>query len=121
GVAETPGTSGPLGNPATPAGSIVLGGGTLHSSAANQNDFSARFSTAASQAYNADTAGQNVTWATALTSSGGNLSKAGTGTLALTANNTFSGSATCSGGMLNFNGGSWTNAGASNLKMLMVN
>lgn len=82
------------------SGTISFGGGTLQHSASNTVDYSSRFSTAAGQAYKVDTNGQNVTWATALTSSGGTLSKTGTGTLTLTGTNTFSGATTVSGGTL---------------------
>ncbi|MBU6223156.1 MAG: autotransporter-associated beta strand repeat-containing protein, partial [Planctomycetes bacterium] len=99
GVAETSGTSGPLGTN-TAAGAIVLSGGTLQFSALNQFDYSPRFSTADSQAYNIDTNGQSVTLATALTSNGGSLAKSGLGTLTLTQDATFSGAATVSGGTL---------------------
>jgi fibronectin-binding autotransporter adhesin len=103
GVAEIAGVSGPLGaSAAVNPGSIVMGGGTLQHSAANQNDYSGRFSTAASQAYNVDTNGQNVTWATALTSAGGTLTKSGGGTLTLNATNTSSGLNTLNGGVLSF-------------------
>jgi fibronectin-binding autotransporter adhesin len=101
GSAETAGTSGPLGrSAATNAGSIVLAGGTLQYSASNNNDYSGRFSTAADQRYNVDTNGRDVTWATALTSSGGSLTKLGSGTLALQGNNTYSGQTTISAGVL---------------------
>ncbi len=101
GVAEVAGTSGPLGSSAAAnAGNIVLSGGTLQYSAANQFDYSGRFSTAASQQYNVDTNGQAVTWATALTSSGGSLTKIGTGTLTLTGTSTYSGATTINGGKL---------------------
>ena len=98
---ETPGVSGPLGNPAVPAGSIVLGGGTLQYTAANTFDYSARFSTAAGQAYNVDSNNQNVTWAAALTSTTGTLTKTGAGTLTLSnAGNTYAGLTTVAGGIL---------------------
>ncbi len=102
GVAESAGTSGPLGNSvAANPGSIVLGGGTLQYSAANQNDYSGRFSTAASQQYNVDTNGQNVTWNSALTSSGGSLTKSGTGDLVLSSgSNSYTGNTTVSAGRL---------------------
>ena len=105
GAAETAGTSGPLGKQlATAAGTIILGGGKLQYSAANQNDYSGRFSTGASQAYNVDVNGQPVTWATSLTSSGGSLTltdTAGGGTLTLSSGtNTYSGATTINGGTL---------------------
>ena len=97
GVAESVGVSGPLGNSAAAnPGSIVLSGGTLQYSASNTHDYSGRFSTAASQSYNVNTNGQNVTWATNLTSSGGTLTKSGAGALTLTGNNSFSGGVTVS-------------------------
>ena len=101
--AETAGTSGPLGNSvANNPGSIVLNGGTLQYSRANQNDYSGRFSTADNQLYNVDTDGQNATWSTALTSSGGILTKSGTGTLTLNSSSasTFVGGITLNGGTL---------------------
>ena len=104
GVAETAGTSGPLGEAAR-SGSIILNGGYLQYSAVNQYDYSGRFSTAANQAYNVDTNGQNVTWATALTSSGGSLTKVGAGTLMLTASNTYTGATTISAGTLQLGDG----------------
>ena len=104
GVAEIAGTSGPLGKSvAANPGSIVMGGGTLQYSAANTNDYSGRFSTAAGQAYNVDTNGQAVTWATGLTSVGGNLTKSGSGTLTLSGTNTYAGNTTISGGTLQIN------------------
>ncbi|MFN0076617.1 MAG: autotransporter-associated beta strand repeat-containing protein [Prosthecobacter sp.] len=90
------GSSGAIGS----SGTITLGGGTLQFSASNTTDYSARFSTAASQAYNMDTNGQNVTLGTALTSSGGTLTKSGSGTLTFTAVNTYTGATTVSGGTL---------------------
>jgi fibronectin-binding autotransporter adhesin len=100
GAVENANVSGPLGKQlANAAGTIILNGGTLQYSAANQFDYSGRFSTAASQAYNVDTNGQTVTWATALTSSGGTLAKSGTGTLILSNNgSSHSGNATIAAG-----------------------
>jgi uncharacterized repeat protein (TIGR01451 family) len=108
GVAETAGTSGPLGNSvAANPGSIVLNGGTLQYSAANQNDYSGRFSTASGQDYNIDVNGQSVSFDTALTSGGGSLQlmeTAGGGILILTGTNTYSGSTSLNGGTLRVNG-----------------
>ena len=80
GTADNTGVSGPLGA----SGTISFGGGTLQFSAANQFDYSSRFSQAAAQQYSVDTNGQNVSFATGLTSTGGSLiHKYGTGTLNL--------------------------------------
>jgi fibronectin-binding autotransporter adhesin len=100
GIAENAGTSGPLGV----GGSIVFSGGTLQYSSVNQFDYSSRFSTAAGQQYSVDTNGFNATWASALTSGGGALTKLGLGTLFLTANNTYGGGTTIVNGTLNING-----------------
>jgi fibronectin-binding autotransporter adhesin len=101
---DTPGTKGPLGNFATnAAGSIILTGGTLQYSSANAHDYSGRFSTAANQQYNIDVNGQGVTFATALTSSGGALSlvdSAGGGTLTLNDDNTYTGNTTITSGTI---------------------
>jgi autotransporter-associated beta strand protein len=67
------------------------GGATLVSSAANTSDYSSRFSTANNQAIRIDTAGQSVSFATPLVSSGGTLTKLGAGTLTLAAANSYSG------------------------------
>ncbi len=99
GSAQVGTTSGPLGA----SGTIVMGGGTLQYSNANQTDYSSRFSTSANQSYNVDTNSQNVTWGSALTSSGGSLAKLGNGTLTLTAANSYTGGTTVNGGMLVLN------------------
>ncbi len=100
------GSAGALGS----TGTLSFTGGTLQYSAANQTDYSPRFSAAANQAYSVDTNGQNVTFATGLTSSGGGLTKLGAGTLTLTGANTYTGDTTVNAGTLAFgNGGSLTN------------
>ena len=81
-------------------GTISFGGGTLQYSGSNTTDYSARFSNAASQQYKVDTNGQNVTLASALTSSGGSFTKLGSGTLTLSGTNTYSGGTTVSAGAL---------------------
>ena len=90
------GSSGALGT----TGTVSFGGGTLQYSSSNTVDYSSRFSTAASQAYNVDTNGVNVAWASALTSSGGSLTKAGAGTLTLSGPNSYTGGTTVSAGKL---------------------
>src|ERR1035441_2831891 len=99
---ETAGTSGPLGKTIT-AGTLVLSGGTLQYSSGNSYDYSGRFSTAASQAYKIDVNGRTITFATALTSSGGTLTLSdsapvtGSG-LTLTKAATYSGGTTINSG-----------------------
>lgn len=93
----TLGSSQPIGT----SGTLTFGGGTLQFSAANTTDYSSRFSGAAGQAYRLDTAGQSVTAAANLTSSGGTLAKLGTGTLTLTGTgNTYGGATTIDNGTL---------------------
>jgi autotransporter-associated beta strand protein len=99
GLAEQSGTSGPLGAN-NHRESIVLNGGYLQYSAVNQFDYSLRFSTDDNQQYNVDTNGQTVTWASALTSSTGCLNKVGLGTLILSGHNTYDGTTTVYGGIL---------------------
>ena len=81
-------------------GTVSFGGGTLQYSGSNTTDYSARFSNAASQQYSVDTNGQNVTLASALTSTGGSFTKLGSGTLTLSGTNTYSGGTIVSGGSL---------------------
>jgi autotransporter-associated beta strand protein len=98
-------------------GTISFGGGTLQFSASNTADYSSRFSTGASQAYRLDTNGRDVTLASALTSSGGSLTKLGVGTLTLSGGvaNTYSGTTTVSAGVLNLNKTAGITAVAGNL------
>ncbi len=81
-------------------GDLRFTGGTLQYGAGTTADLSAKFSAAASQLYSVDTNGNNVTFATALTSSGGSLTKLGLGTLTLSAANTYSAGTTLAGGIL---------------------
>lgn len=83
-------------------GTIFLTGGTLKFSAANTNDYSDRFSTAANQQYRFDTNGQNVTFATGLSSLGASILKLGAGTLFLNGANTYTGNTTIASGVLSF-------------------
>jgi len=87
-------------------GTISFGGGTLQYSSNNNTDYSSRFSTAAGQAYNIDTNGQNVTYATGFSSAGGSLNKLGAGSLTLqgTTNLGAGSSAAVSAGALSVNG-----------------
>jgi fibronectin-binding autotransporter adhesin len=90
------------------SGTISFGGGTLQYSASNMTDYSSRFSTAASQAYEIDTNGQNVTLASPLSSSGGTLTKFGAGTLTLSGSNSYTGGTTISAGTLQVGAGGTT-------------
>lgn len=81
-------------------GNITFGGGTLAYSANNTTDYSARFNAVASgQQAKINTNGQNVTFASGISGSGG-LQKLGSGTLTVSANNTFTGTTSVSGGTL---------------------
>ena len=95
-VAQNGTSSGPLGA----SGTISFSGGGIRYSAVNQHDYSARFSTAAGQAYSVDTNGQDVAWAADLSSSGGSLAKSGAGRLTLSGSNSYTGITTVSAGTL---------------------
>ncbi len=90
------GGTGPLGT----NGTIIFGGGTLQFSVANTFDYSPRFSMANNQAYSFNSGGQNIIFTNALTSSGGTLTKLGSGTLTLTGANTYSGMTAVGAGKL---------------------
>jgi autotransporter-associated beta strand protein len=81
-------------------GAITFAGGNLQYGGSNTTDYSSRFSTADGQAYNIDTNGLNVTFASALASNDGALQKFGDGTLTLTATNAALSSAGIFGGAL---------------------
>ena len=108
---ETAGISGPLGK----SGTITFSGGTLQYSALNQYDYSGRFSMAANQAISIDTAGQSVTFTSALVSSGGTLTKLGAGTLTLTGTNTYNGGTFISNGTFAVNNLSGSGTGSGNV------
>jgi autotransporter-associated beta strand protein len=95
------------------SGTISFGGGVLQFTGSNSTDYSSRFSTGANQAYALDTNGQNVTVGNALTSSGGSLRKLGSGTLTLTAANTYTGTTSINAGTLQIGNGSTAGSLAS--------
>ena len=94
------------------SGTISFGGGTLQYSGIT-TDLSSRFSTAASQAYNINTNGQDVTLATALSSTGSSLTKSGTGTLTLSVASTGGLSTTVTGPITVNAGALWITDGYS--------
>ena len=110
------GSSGALGS----SGTISFGGGTLQYSASNTTDYSARVSTAANQAYSIDTNGQSVTWTTGLTSSGGSLTKLGTGTLTLSGAQTYTGATALTGSLIFQNNALPTTSGFSGTGALTI-
>ena len=83
-------------------GTLSFGGGTLQYNNVPGTDYSSQFSSTANQSYkiNVLSGAGTITYGTALTSSGGALTKSGSGGLTLTAANTFSGTTTVSGGSL---------------------
>ena len=96
GSAHTPGTSGPIGI----GGTVFFNGGALQFSVNNTFDYSSRFATSANQAYAFNTGGQNVTFTNTLGSSGGSLTKSGSGTLTLAGTSSYTGATTNSAGKL---------------------
>ena len=110
-IAENAPTSGPFGAQAANAmGTITFGGGTLQYSAANQNDYSARFPATAG-AVSIDTDGQTVSFGTALTGASSlalsDSDVGAPGSLTLTGLNTYTNKTTVgAGATLNINGGS---------------
>lgn len=86
-------------------GTISFGGGTLQYNSDPGSDLSAQFSTAASQSYRINVqSGKTATFSSDLASAGGTLTKLATGTLILSAANTYSGITSISGGTLEVQG-----------------
>ncbi len=79
---------------------VSFNGGALQFTANNKVDYSGQFSTAANQAYALNLGGQSIALSNALSSSGGSLTVSNTGTLLLTAANTYSGATINNGGIL---------------------
>ena len=90
------------------SGTIAFGGGTLLYGSGITADLSSRFSSAASQAYNIDTNGNDVTFATGLNSTSGTLTKSGGGTLTI-GTSSYTGVTNVNGGKLLINGNVSTN------------
>ncbi|HZV33047.1 MAG TPA: YDG domain-containing protein, partial [Verrucomicrobiae bacterium] len=101
---ETVNSSGPLGKQSdTVAGTLIMSGGTLQYSANNSHDYSGRMSTAANQQYIIDLNSRGITYASALVSSGGQLTLSDSGSggvLTLNGTNTYTGNTTVKSGTL---------------------
>ena len=82
------------------SGTISFGGGTLMYGTGVNVDLRAASGPAASQTYRIDTAANDVTLGTALTSTGGSLVKSGTGSLTLGGVNTYFGTTTLNAGKI---------------------
>jgi len=90
---------------------IAFAGGTLQYSGANQVDYSGQIAGSAG-AIAINTNGQNVAFASPLASSNvGGLSKSGSGTLTLSASNSYSGATSVNGGILALGNASALSAG----------
>ena len=95
------------------SGSINFGGGTLQYGDGVTADLSARFSTISPGSYaSIDTGANSVTFATGICGSGG-LTKLGSGTLTLSAANTYTGVTAVNTGTLRLNNASALRSGAS--------
>jgi len=81
------------------AGTLTFGGGTLQYGTSTTTDLSSRFAAPSSSPITIDTVNNNVTFATAITSTNSLvLNSSGTGTLTLNATNTFTGGLTIDSG-----------------------
>jgi autotransporter-associated beta strand protein/T5SS/PEP-CTERM-associated repeat protein len=97
------------------SGPIEFRGGTLQFTAANTDDVSGRFSAATGQAFRVDTNGQTVAFDTAIDGTGNTFTKLGSGTLTLSADNTYTGTTTVSAGTLRIGDGGATGAVAGDI------
>ncbi len=95
-------------------GAIALDGGGLQWATGTTTDISARLSALGNNGGTFDTNGNNVSFASPLTGSGG-LTKTGSGTLTLTGANTYSGGTTISGGTLQIGNGGTSGSIAGNV------
>ena len=84
---------------------VFFTGGELRFTSTNTADYSARFPDVAGQVYRINTNGHDVTFASPLQSTGGSLTKLGSGTLTLTsATNSYDGATSVQGGVLQIDG-----------------
>jgi T5SS/PEP-CTERM-associated repeat protein/autotransporter-associated beta strand protein len=97
------------------SGPIEFLGGSLQFTAANTDDVSGRFSAATGQAFRVDTNGQTVAFDTVIAGTGNTFTKLGSGTLTLSADNTYTGVTTVSAGTLRIGAGNATGSIAGDI------